>query len=119
MGVKISLGQQPCPWVPEYHLWPKEHRMVLVLYAQKNTTLRIRMGVGYRMGGDWVVAVSATLLVKNIMVVAWLPSDKTCDMDRVYKAIKWTEKSYGLLKIKSAQLWFTNFLDAWSEQPWV
>jgi hypothetical protein len=115
--VTITFGKpfEVFPWiVAENHAKPAEDVLVLV----KIQSGRIRITTGRYIAG-WEVNFTGVSVNKTLKVIAWHPNGIAIDTARSWKAIRWVEKHYGLMKMKNMEEWLQQFYQAWKDKPWA
>jgi hypothetical protein len=80
---------------------------------------RVLFGTGFWVpDGGWHVSLSSVKKVP-LKPVAWHAIGEPLDMHRSWMAVWWTEKHYGLLKVKNLETWMALFQVTWKTKPWA
>ena len=119
MSVKLTFGAQPWPWVDATKEEPSAHKIVLGIGWLKDQTPRMRIRCVHRQIDGWISHQSAVQAKMPIRVLLWLKPTDPVDIDRMMKAIRWVEKTSGLIKVGTQEHWIQQLRQAWGEQPWA
>jgi hypothetical protein len=119
VSVKITFGKpfEAFPWIVADKTVVAPASDVLVLI--RLTSGRVKIASGMFEKGKWGVNITGVTKSMTLKVIAWHPNNCSVDAGRAWKAIRWVEKQFGLLKVKNQTEWMEAFYTAWKDKPWA